>query len=99
MGVVGAHVFPDAWFRSDGRCCGGVFRGGSGVVAASAEGCVTGVRVKRRTEAAQHVGLSVTTVLKLTRDGKFPKPIKLTEKSVGWKVEDLDRWVNERTSA
>jgi prophage regulatory protein len=55
--------------------------------------------VKRRTEAAQHVGLSVTTVLKLTRDGKFPKPIKLTEKSVGWKVEDLDRWVNERTSA
>jgi prophage regulatory protein len=60
---------------------------------------VTGVRVKRRTEAAQHVGLSVTTVLRLVREKKFPQPIKLTEKSVGWKVEDLDQWVNERQSA
>lgn len=57
------------------------------------------VRVKRRREAAEYIGVSVRTLLRLVAAKKLARPIKLTEKSVGWKVEDLDAWVDSRRSA
>lgn len=57
---------------------------------------ITGQLVYRRKDAAKQVGLSVTTIEGLYRAGKFPRPVRLTEKAVGWKHDDLKAWVDSR---
>lgn len=54
------------------------------------------VRVLRMRGVVRRVGLSRSTVDRLVRGGKFPRPIRLTPWAVGWRVEDIDRWVAER---
>jgi prophage regulatory protein len=54
------------------------------------------VRVLRMRGVVRRVGLSRSTVDRLVRRGKFPRPIQLTPWAVGWRIEDIDRWVAER---
>lgn len=37
-------------------------------------------------------GLSRSTIYKQVSEGKFPKPIKLGERCVAWRVEDIREW-------
>jgi len=46
------------------------------------------------TETASYVNLSVSKVQSLLRQGRFPEP-KRIDKSVRWRLADLDAWVNE----
>lgn len=46
------------------------------------------------TETASYVNLSVSKVQSLLRQGRFPEP-KRIDKSVRWRLTDLDAWVNE----
>jgi len=34
--------------------------------------------------------------VRLTKEGKFPKPIKLTEKVTVWKAEDVLVWLESK---
>ena len=54
------------------------------------------VRVLRMRGVVRRVGLSRSTVDRLVRRGTFPRPIQLTPWAVGWRIEDIDRWVAER---
>jgi len=45
------------------------------------------------TETASYVNLSVSKVQSLLRQDRFPKP-KRIDKSVRWRLTDLDAWVN-----
>lgn len=38
------------------------------------------------------------TVWGWVRDGKFPKPVKLNGKTLGWKQEDFDQWLAENSN-
>ena len=42
--------------------------------------------------------LSRSTIYRLIQAGKFPKPIKLTERASGWRYEAVDQWLNDRIS-
>ncbi len=56
-----------------------------------------GVRVLRTQDAARYLGLAKTTLEKMricTSDG--PKFIRLTGRAVGYTLEDLDTWLEER---
>ena len=45
-------------------------------------------------ETASYVNLSVSKVQSLLRQGSFPEP-KRIDKSVRWRLAELDAWVNE----
>ena len=45
--------------------------------------------ILRRKQVEQVVGLSRSTIYQRIKDGKFPKPISLGGRMVGWRVSDI----------
>ena len=56
-------------------------------------GCVSPILVKRK-DVEKMVGLSYPTILKLEREGKFPKRKALSECRVAWLYTDLVAWAS-----
>lgn len=42
------------------------------------------------------IGLSKATIYRLLKQGSFPQPVRMTERSVRWPVEEIDEWVASR---
>ncbi len=55
--------------------------------------------VLRPTEAAKRLGLSVVTLQRLRSRHEGPPHLRLTERAVGYRVEDLDAWLETRVAA
>ena len=53
-------------------------------------------RVLRIRDVSKYTGLSQPTIHRYVSAGVFPKPVRLGARAVGWKIEDLDDWVNSR---
>lgn len=53
-------------------------------------------RIFRMKELCQTYGLSRSTIYRLIDAGRFPKPIKISAKAVGWISTDLDEWLANR---
>ncbi|MAO14396.1 hypothetical protein B9Q17_01875 [Marinobacter vinifirmus] len=53
-------------------------------------------RVLRRPEVTAIVGLGTTKLYELIGKGQFPKPIRLSERSVGWLESEVQGWIKER---
>lgn len=50
-------------------------------------------------QVSRLVGLSAATVWRQVKRGAFPAPVELSPNRVGWRREDLTRWLAERPSA
>lgn len=50
-------------------------------------------------QTAKAVGLSLRTVRRLEAAGGFPPHIVLSERRIGWKAEEVRRWVEDKESA
>ncbi len=55
--------------------------------------------VLRLPVVTQVVGLSRSTIYLLIQKNAFPRPIKLSERAVGWKQSDIDAWLESRAIA
>ena len=44
-------------------------------------------------------GLSRSTVYAMMADGRFPKPVKLGERAVGWPEVEIAAWLESRKAA
>ena len=55
-----------------------------------------GVRLYRRKELLELLGISNTTLHAWINQGRFPKPIVLGENSVAWLQEEVDRFLRAR---
>lgn len=53
-------------------------------------------RILRRREVEARCGFKRAHLYKLIRDGKFPRPIRIGVRAVGWNSLDIDRWIAER---
>jgi len=42
------------------------------------------------------VGLGTTKIYELIAEGRFPKPIKLSVRSVGWLESEVQAWIKEQ---
>lgn len=54
-------------------------------------------RIMRIAEVIETTGLSKTTIWRRVRDGEFPVPLKLGSlktRSVGWREEDIEEWLD-----
>jgi prophage regulatory protein len=57
------------------------------------------ISILRRPAVEERVGLSRATIYAKMADGSFPKPIRLSERAVGWKSDDIDAWLEARPMA
>ena len=57
------------------------------------------VRFLRRPAVTERYGLPVSTLYDWISKGRFPKPVRLGERAVGWAIEELEAWERARTDA
>ena len=56
-------------------------------------------RVLRLKEVCERVGLKRSSVYLAMSKGRFPSPIRLGERAVGWKESAISGWLDARPSA
>lgn len=52
----------------------------------------------RMPQVTQATGLSKSRVYDLAQQGKFPRPVKLSERTAAWRTSEIVRWIDERQS-
>ena len=57
-----------------------------------------GVEFLRMPSVIRRTGLGRSTIYRLIAEQKFPSPVKLAGRAVGWRRADLDRWSEARPS-
>ena len=53
-------------------------------------------RLLRIKDVVQITGLSRSSIYKFIEEGKFPKQIYLSQRTVAWSKADIDEWVQSR---
>ena len=54
------------------------------------------IRLVRLREVMARTGLSRSTIYVMMAEGRFPKPVPLGERSVGWIESELEEWLRSR---
>lgn len=57
------------------------------------------LKIMKRPEVESMTGLSRSTIYVKMETGTFPKPIKLSERSVGWLEHEVQEWLKNRVLA
>jgi prophage regulatory protein len=57
------------------------------------------VRAIRTEQVMRMTGLWRTTIFRAVKEGRFPKPMKLGERAVGWLESDIRAWLESRRVA
>ena len=60
---------------------------------------VESYRILKRPVVESTTGLSRSSIYAKMEAGLFPKPIKLTERSVGWLAHEVQAWLQSRVAA
>ena len=53
----------------------------------------------RLPQLKQRLGVSGSSIWAWVKQGKFPKPVKLSENTTAWNVADIDAWAQSRIEA
>lgn len=53
----------------------------------------------RLSDVRARTGLSRSTIYAYVQDGRFPAPVKLSERCVAWIESEIDDWIAERIAA
>lgn len=56
-------------------------------------------RILSARDVREVTGLGRTTVWRLEREGKFPSRVRLSERRVGWRADDVELWAKSRPDA
>lgn len=56
-------------------------------------------RFIRMNELAPMLSLAQSTIYRLIKENKFPKQIKLTERTVVWRLSVINAWITEKENA
>ena len=57
------------------------------------------VRIHRLADVSAITGHSGPTLARLERAGLFPQRIKISERSSGWRSDEVQAWIEARTAA
>ena len=50
----------------------------------------------RRRQVEKATGLSKATIYRLIVKNQFPEPVKLSERAVAWRLEEINYWISSR---
>ncbi len=53
----------------------------------------------RIASVTQRTGLPTSTIYAYMKAGSFPQPIRISERSVAWKSQDIDAWIAAKMAA
>lgn len=56
-------------------------------------------RIIREPECLELTGLSRTRRYELSKVGKFPPKVKISERASGWRLRDIREWIESRPPA
>lgn len=56
-------------------------------------------RYLRIKDVVEMLSISRSSIYRMVQEGKFPKQIKLTERTAVWKLSAINAWVAERENA
>ncbi|MBO6717894.1 MAG: AlpA family phage regulatory protein [Rhizobiaceae bacterium] len=56
-------------------------------------------KILRLVPVLERTGLSRRTLYQEMSAGRFPRPVQLTARSVGWPEDDVEKWILERIEA
>jgi prophage regulatory protein len=51
-------------------------------------------KILRLPEVIDITGLSRSTIYEMIKNDRFPRQTKLSVRAVGWKVEEIDSWMD-----
>ena len=54
------------------------------------------MKLLNKRETANRAGLSVSTLRRLEKAGRFPRKVKITDFRVGYLEHEVDAWIAER---
>ena len=54
------------------------------------------IRILRLPEVVARTGLSRSTIYVRLEQGRFPRPVSLGSRAVGWIESEIDAWLRER---
>ena len=54
--------------------------------------------IYRMSDLTKNLHVSRSTILRAIARGDFPAPVQLSQRCVGWRVSDVEAWINERPS-
>jgi prophage regulatory protein len=57
----------------------------------------TGSRILRLKSVLDRTGLSRSTLYRKIERGTFPKQVRISERCIGWRESDLERWLRDPT--
>jgi prophage regulatory protein len=57
------------------------------------------IELLKRPEVERRTQLSRSSLYLLMSKGRFPAPIKLSERAVAWRASDVDEWIRQRIEA
>ena len=55
------------------------------------------MRFIRPVEVLRMIGVSRTTLWRMVQAGAFPAPVRITDRSRGYVLEDVEAWMKSRT--
>ena len=55
--------------------------------------------ILRRPEVSRRTGLGRSAIYAAIQEGRFPRPVKLGPRAVGWVLAEIDTWCAERIEA
>jgi prophage regulatory protein len=55
-------------------------------------------RIISKKELRQMVPFTPQHILRLEKEGKFPRRIRLGERRVGWRLSDIEAWLEARAA-
>lgn len=56
-------------------------------------------KILRLPAVSEAVGLTRSSIYRLMDEGLFPRPLKLSPRSVGWRHSVIEKWINDRMVA
>ena len=56
-------------------------------------------RIFRLPDVMELTGLGRGSIYRLAKLGRFPKPVKLSDRASGWRETDLNAWLESRKEA
>lgn len=54
------------------------------------------MQVIRLSSVIEATGLGRSSIYKYISEGKFPKPISLGDRAVGWVSTEIDQWIRDK---
>ena len=57
---------------------------------------LTNMRILRRQEVAEIVGVSQATIYRMVSRGEFPRQVQISPRCTGWRVDEVEEWLSSR---